>query len=467
MTGGGGGKGTGASTGQDRRSRSPWLAQLDPSAPPNPLGRDLKTGVAVVGAGIAGIATAYFILRDTRESVVLVERSQAGHGASGRNAGQLATYFERPLCGLVDAYGFDMATRAQAEIDSAWELLDEIVSHAGNRAQIERFEGAMGMYSLNHLLIHLRNQLIRREARLPMERVEISDRAPFIQQIPQIYDDFYEVVPQSVIQSRLMCTGDEYLAVLINRKGCANSAVLCQDLLAFLKRAYADRFRFHDYTAVDKVTLHASHASVQCGNHAIAADRVVMCTNGFNHHRVENRAGEAIGDAADPRIDPVIGYMAGFLGPSGAKPDATSYIRNTEIGGVLPYFYSTRRPYRLGDTASTLVCLGGPETRLDGRAGYEPDSEIPMSVMQAFDEEVRPVVAPDLPAGAGYDFAWHGLMGYTEHKIRLVGFEPRNPVLMYNLGCNGVGLLPSIAGGARVARLHRGMELQPSIFDPA
>ena len=58
-------------------------------------------------------------------------------------------------------------------------------------------------------------------------------------------------------------------------------------------------------------------------------------------------------------------------------------------------------------------------------------------------------------------------MAYTDNKIRLVGFEPRNPVLMYNLGCNGVGFLPSIAGGLRIARLHSGHTLQPSIFDPA
>ena len=86
--------------------------------------------------------------------------------------------------------------------------------------------------------------------------------------------------------------------------------------------------------------------------------------------------------------------------------------------------------------------------------------------MRAFDEEVRPVAAPDHPAGEGFDFAWHGLMGYTKDKIRRVGCEPANPVLMYNLGCNGVGLLPSIAGGLRIARLHCGMTLEPSIFDP-
>ena len=98
-------------------------------------------------------------------------------------------------------------------------------------------------------------------------------------------------------------------------------------------------------------------------------------------------------------------------------------------------------------------------------APYEPESDVPANMMQTFDEEARRVVVPERPAGADYDFAWHGLMGYTKDKIRLVGFEPRNPVLMYNLGCNGVGFLPSIAGGLRIARLHQGQALEPSIFD--
>ena len=455
--------------GSDRngpRFRSPWLEQLDRTARPRPIDRDLAADVVVVGAGIAGVASAYFILRDTPDSVAIVERSRAGHGASGRNAGQLATYFERPLCSLVDEHGFDLATRGQGEVESAWDLLDDMLSKTGISAQIERFEGAMGMYSLNHLLVHLRNQSIRREAGLPLERIEISDLAPFVDAIPEAYRELYEVVPQKVIQARLM-GGNGYLAVLHSRKGCANSALLCQELLGFLVRTYADRVTYHDHTTVEKIVLGATTASVHCGNHVISASRVVLCTNGFNHHTVENPLGDAIGDASGNSVESVIGYMAGFLGPPGARPDATSYVRNSEIGGKLPYYYSTRRQYTLGDASCTLVCLGGPEREVDRHSPYDPDSGLPAGVMRTFDDQVRPIVAPDHPMGEGYDFAWHGLMGYTKGRIRMVGFEPRNPVLMYNLGCNGVGFLPSIAGGLRIARLHGGVTLEPSLFDPS
>jgi hypothetical protein len=38
--------------------------------------------------------------------------------------------------------------------------------------------------------------------------------------------------------------------------------------------------------------------------------------------------------------------------------------------------------------------------------------------------------------------------------------------LLYNLGCNGVGFLPSIFGGHRVSRLLADQTLAPSVFDP-
>ena len=82
------------------------------------------------------------------------------------------------------------------------------------------------------------------------------------------------------------------------------------------------------------------------------------------------------------------------------------------------------------------------------------------------DEEVRPFAQPARPPGLPYDFHWHGLMGYNDSGVRVVGAHPRHPRLLYNLGCNGVGFLPSIFGGHRVSRALAGDALPSSIFDP-
>jgi glycine/D-amino acid oxidase-like deaminating enzyme len=79
---------------------------------------------------------------------------------------------------------------------------------------------------------------------------------------------------------------------------------------------------------------------------------------------------------------------------------------------------------------------------------------------------VRSVYADDPQREIDYLFTWHGLMGYTVNKLRLIGAEPKNPALLYNLGCNGVGLLPSIFGGEKISKIIDGESLPSSIFDP-
>jgi glycine/D-amino acid oxidase-like deaminating enzyme len=56
-------------------------------------------------------------------------------------------------------------------------------------------------------------------------------------------------------------------------------------------------------------------------------------------------------------------------------------------------------------------------------------------------------------------------MGYTRNGVRMAGPEPQNPVLLYNLGCNGVGILPSALGGRIIARHLAGEKVERSIFD--
>jgi glycine/D-amino acid oxidase-like deaminating enzyme len=157
--------------------------------------------------------------------------------------------------------------------------------------------------------------------------------------------------------------------------------------------------------------------------------------------------------------------MAGFVNDDSRPPKSMSFIRNAVIGETTPYVYFTRRPYDTGGDLRTLACVGGPEAPLgDGR--YDGDAPVPAEVLEAIDREITPMIDCGRVAGDAYDYAWHGLMGYTANGLRAVGFEPVNPVLMYNLGCNGVGFLPSIHGGHRIARLLRGDQLAPSLFDP-
>lgn len=430
--------------------------------PPRPLAADLVTDVAIVGAGIAGVATAFWTLRDTDARVVLLERDRVARGATGRNAGQLTTYFERPLSDIAAEFGEALAIEGQRAFDGAHDLLDAMAAEAGATVRIERFTGHMGMSTLNHVEVHLRNGLVRRRGGLRLEPCVVSADAEFLADIPPAFDGLYEVVPQARIDELLETPG--YRAVLSDVKGCANSGALVQQVLAFLESRYPDRLTYADTTLVDRVVVGPGRATVHAGGRCVTASRVVLCTNGFTDHVVEDEVGEPIRLATPQRVGGTIGYMAAFVERPARTSAAMSYIRNAEIGGDTPYVYVTRRTWDDPDGRATLTCMGGPEWPFEGE--WQRDRPYPAEMLEAMDAHIRPYAQPARPAGLPYDFQWHGLMGYNPGRVRVIGVHPGRPGLLYNLACNGVGFLPSIHGGRQVSRLIAGEPLPPSIFDP-
>src|SRR5207253_897907 len=132
-----------------------------------------------------------------------LERDRVAHGATGRNAGQLTTYFERPLYDIAEQFGAEAAIEGQRAFDDAHDLLDLIVAETGATVRIERFTGHMGMFSLDHVLVHLRNNQLRRRGGLRLEACVVSEDAEFLAEIPAEFADLYTVVPQARIRELL------------------------------------------------------------------------------------------------------------------------------------------------------------------------------------------------------------------------------------------------------------------------
>jgi len=448
----------------DLPNRSPWVAQLAPEGPPRPLEADAAADVVVVGAGIAGIATTFFLLRSNPGVVILLERDRVARGATGYNAGQLTTYFERPLSSIAEEFGWEPAAEAQRDVEEAHGLLDTMVAEAGAAVRVERFDGQLGMFNRHQVEVHLRCQLVRARGGLTAHQCLVSEEAEFARQLSPELDGLYSVVPQARVQELLEVENARYCAALSEPKGCSNSALLCQQVLGHLQRTYGDRFVYADRTVVTKVVVGDDRVVVHAGAHRVAARHVVLCTNGFVDHVVEDAAGAPIRLSPQQRITGRTAYMVAFV-EAPRPPTAMSYIRNTVIGDDVAYVYVTRRTYDRAAGTVTLTCMGGPE-EIFREPVYESDSIFPGSLLEEMDEKVRPFAQPARPPGRPYDFHWHGLMGYNTSGIRVVGPHPRHRRLLYNLGCNGVGFLPSIHGGHRVAQLLAGHEPAASIFDP-
>jgi len=456
---------------------SPWLYQLMHKRPIDTLSGDMKTEVAIVGAGIAGVMTAYYILKYTDKQVLMIDGSKVAHGATGHNAGQLIAEFERELHDIAREFGVEEAISAEKAVNHAWVLLEEVFSEASLTTPYSTFMGYNGYQSIGRLMDELKNNALRREAGEPIHNIFIADTAEGLDEIPHAFKDLYNVIPHEHILDLLETNNKDYIAALSIRKGCINGAMLCEEIVGYLLGTYAGRFILVEHAPIKEVVLEEEYAILRGVEHQIECDKVILCTNGFSKFRIINNAGNDIDTLFHHQIHGFVGYMAGYIEALNQQPNALAYYaersrksrhRKTEEEYYDdPYFYLTRRPYEVEKNEThNLVCLGGPEIYLADTSSYDPHGVYDKLMAEQMDRFLKSTYRHTPKDGLQFKFTWHGLMGYTSNGIRLIGPEPLNPVLMYNLGCNGVGIMPSIYGGHRIAQILAGEEVVPMIFDP-
>lgn len=447
-------------------NRSPWLHQLRPDRVSTRLTSDIDTDIAIMGAGIAGISTAFFLLKYTDKKVTILERYKLAHGATGHNAGQVVSYFERGFASLVDEFGLELATHGQKAVEDAWTLMDEMYTDGGLNIPFARFLGHAGLSSVEQILLHLKNNLWRKKAGLNTERLFIAEHVAFLNQIPKEYDGLYQVVSYRDVKEALETKSDDFIAVLSYQKGCVNSALFCEEVLLHLLKTYPDRFSFYEHTPITKVVLRHDHALLDADTHVVTAGKVILCTNGFTGFTIMNETGLAINTRFHEAVKGTIGYMAGYVEKKSKPPIAISYLLDPDPNPADPYFYLTRRYYEYeGDTDYSLISVGGPELILDDHTRYSHEHEYSEEVTERIDAFIRRIYKIGSRQSLDFRFIWHGLMGYTKNGIRLIGPEPKNGVLLYNVGCNGIGILPSVYGGKRISDIIAGGDVGPSIFD--
>lgn len=457
----------------DNKNRSPWIHQLDKKRVPIKLEEDIQSDIVIVGAGIAGVSTAFFILENTDKSVVLVEGDKLAHGATGHNAGHVTSAFELSFDQMVKSFGLEKAAEGQKLVDSAWSLLEDMYRKASLTIPFSQFTGYGGLPTLEHLIEELRDNKLRKDAGIQTNTVCIATTAPYLSTIPEEYKDLYTTVDQHDINQNLETEGSEYTAMISYSTGLINSALFCQEIVRYLQLQYANRFSIFEHTYIQKVVLHDSYSILDAGNKTITAQKVVLCTNGFENFTLINSSGLDIDSRFHHDVSGWVGYMCGYL-ETLEKPPAARYYdipyspeESKQFVTGEPYYYITRRPYEYEKNVEhNIVCVGGPEFGLDDRETYSKDFTYPSGAHADVDTFIRKTLHHENDGELAYAFRWHGLMGYTKSRVRLIGEEPKNSVLMYNLGCNGIGILPSIYGGKRISQIIQGEKLEPSIFDP-
>lgn len=117
-------------------------AWYDAAAAParEPLTRRERAEVCIVGAGIAGLATAYLLAREGR-SVVVLEQAEIGGGETARTTAHLVTALDTGWARIASVHGADGAALAAASHAEAIDRIETLAHEEGIACGFERVDG--------------------------------------------------------------------------------------------------------------------------------------------------------------------------------------------------------------------------------------------------------------------------------------------------------------------------------------
>jgi len=150
-----------------------WHEAVDLSPRPA-LDGDTVVDVAIIGAGLTGLWTAYYLQQaDPSLSIVVMDKHVAGFGASGRNGGWASALFPQSTSALVSKYGFD---RAKALRDAMVDTISEI----GRVVDAESIDcdwahGGTLVYARSALQAKVLREEVAETARIGIDRLEWRD----------------------------------------------------------------------------------------------------------------------------------------------------------------------------------------------------------------------------------------------------------------------------------------------------
>ncbi|WP_307861933.1 FAD-binding oxidoreductase [Nocardioides sp. SYSU D00065] len=116
-----------------------WWQQVGLPSPTDRLSGDVRCDVAIVGGGLTGLWTAYYLhLADPGLDIRVVEAQFAGFGASGRNGGWLSSELAGSARAYAAAAGEDGVDRLRAALRASVDEVIGVAAREGIEADIVR-----------------------------------------------------------------------------------------------------------------------------------------------------------------------------------------------------------------------------------------------------------------------------------------------------------------------------------------
>jgi glycine/D-amino acid oxidase-like deaminating enzyme/nitrite reductase/ring-hydroxylating ferredoxin subunit len=390
-----------------------WMATCDATEVPR-LERDLRVPVCVIGAGLAGLTTAYLLARSGR-AVVVIDDGPIGGGDTGRTTAHLSNALDDGFYKIENLFGREGSRLAAESHTAAIDLIESIASQEDIDCDFERVDGYLflGPDGTRKDL----EQEMEAAHHAGLDDVELVDRVPV---------DTFHSGPALRFPRQAQFHPLKYLRGL--------TAAILRDGGQIYTQAHAEKI-------VDgepcRVTLHSGYA--------ITADSVVVATNTPVNDWVILHTKQAAYRT----------YVIAARIPRGSVPRALlwdtcnpyHYVRVQEVDS------------RIDSAKLEDVLIVGGE---DHRTGQEDDAEQRFTKIEEWTRERFPMVK-------SIDFRWSGQIMEPMDAMAFIGKNPGTDEHIYIVtGDSGNGITHGTIAGMLLTDLITGKKNPwTELYDPS
>jgi glycine/D-amino acid oxidase-like deaminating enzyme/nitrite reductase/ring-hydroxylating ferredoxin subunit len=393
------------------KTKSVWIDTAE-VAQFGPLKEDAKCDVCVVGAGIAGLTTAY-LLAQAGKSVIVIDDGPICGGETQRTTAHLSNVIDDRYHTVISEHGLEKAKLAYQSHSAAIEFIDKIVSEEEIDCDLIRLDGYLFRGKK-----HTHNRTLREEfdscKEVGFADIEMLDTVPL---------PFF---PEPRMCIRFPKQGQFHVLKYLN--GLARAIVRDGGQI------YSG---MHASEIVDgsRVKIKTAQGPV------IDAQKLVVATNSPVSDWVKVHTKQAAYRT----------YVIAGKVPIGTIPQGLYW--DTED----PYHYIRCQPID-GDKEFELLIIGGE----DHRTGEEKNPESCFEALEEWAIEMFPVMED-------IDFMWSGQVMETIDGLAFIGRDPAHGMNVFiATGDSGMGMTHGTIAGILLSDLILGVENEwAEVYSPS
>lgn len=392
------------------QSISLWMSQDVPAMPPLIVGA--HADVCIVGAGIAGLTTAYCLMKEGK-SIILLDAGQPGGGMTQRTTAHLSNAIDDRYVEIERLHGKPGAQLTAQSHTAAIDWIDKTRLEERIECDFMRLDGYLFAPSDDARdLIEDEWQAARRAG---VDGVERLDRLP----------------------GKMFRTGP---CLRFPRQAQFHPLKYVSGLLKAIQAGGGRIFSDAHVTTVEsgkQIKLETSQGSV------VTADAVVIATNTPINNMVTIHTKQAA----------YISYVIGAVIPVGSISPALLWDT------LDPYHYVRIHRQSLPEGGEQAVLIVGGE---DHKAGQADDAEARYARLEAWARERFPLMQT-------VDFQWSGQVMESVDGLAFIGRNPGDTENVYiATGDSGMGMTHGTIAGLLITDLIMGRESAwASLYDPS